>query len=966
MPLAIRERTLYNILDKQLNSLGFSSIINPKIGIKEIDLVTNFENNKFVIEVKVGKKEKLLEGITQATDYAKATEIDNVIVLVYPEQIKKHIETAKELEELLEETPIETMFLTEYGSWTYHGLIKSAFRTLIEKIETKEKATDIEFAIRVLGESIREISSILRSYEDVKIRNVIDVVVGKFDLFMALGESSKGDKHLKAAAIDLGSYLLVNQLLFYHIFGASTKKVDILDHVNSKNELLNYFRQITDIDYAAIYSVDIASGLPDEEKLFKIVSKIVTALKAVRPQHVEHDLLGRLFHELLPFETRKILAAFYTNPKAAELLASLTIDRYDEKIIDPSCGSGTLLVAAYRRKMRLAKEQNNNDNVIKLHKRFVEDDITGIDLMPFASHLTAVNLSSQNIEITTNKLRVGVYDSLELIPNMEIRPFSREIQMTFKDFKLSKSTKHSKIKGATGLQGSGKPFMIEKVDVVIMNPPFTDREKMPKEFRDKLLAKSEDNEANRRIKALIDICGSQVNLWGYFLVLSDKLVKEGGKIGAVIPINILRGQATEKIRKFIVENYHIQYIIKSTSDIAFSEGAAFKDILLILEKKKPKSNDKTAIVLFKKSLKDINIQEFSSLSKAIRQQFNIGKEFKGEYVETYYVNQSELTDNINNLMKFIGTSNIQSTKILSDFTSLLNSNSSSKLRMIKKDEIREGFHASPMGLSELVFLTRPLDKGRVSRGFMIIRDEDEKYVTAEIKNSKITFKIPKSSLVTALRTITGVRNLEIGKICDYFVLNEFKGFDMVLSTSKWKGKKLDWNYIHKKTKGKYSYLAIPHRYRLSSPNTYQTVAYHENKFICPHAFTIFTIDNKDTCKILSLYLNSIIFITQLISNKKETTGGFTEIMGNDLINMKIIDVTKLSRQEIDKLVKLFDHLKLVDFPSINKQLSVKFNERIELDRAILKVLGFSEKDADYWINELYKIVVNEFREMQKF
>lgn len=58
------------------------------------------------------------------------------------------------------------------------------------------------------------------------------------------------------------------------------------------------------------------------------------------------------------------------------------------------------------------------------------------------------------------------------------------------------------------------------------------------------------------------ICGHKVNLWGYFIALADYLLKPGGRIGAVIPINIFRGEATEKIRKYLIENYKIEYIIK--------------------------------------------------------------------------------------------------------------------------------------------------------------------------------------------------------------------------------------------------------------------------------------------------------------------------------------------------------------------------------------------------------------------
>lgn len=82
-----------------------------------------------------------------------------------------------------------------------------------------------------------------------------------------------------------------------------------------------------------------------------------------------------------------------------------------------------------------------------------------------------------------------------------------------------------------------------------MNPPFSDREKMPKEMQDKL-------KANTRINVH---SGNLVNLWGYFLVLADMLLKENGILGAVVPINFARGKATKKIRDYILSRHSIKY-----------------------------------------------------------------------------------------------------------------------------------------------------------------------------------------------------------------------------------------------------------------------------------------------------------------------------------------------------------------------------------------------------------------------
>ena len=55
--------------------------------------------------------------------------------------------------------------------------------------------------------------------------------------------------------------------------------------------------------------------------------------------------LGKVFHNLIPLGLRKMVGAYFTNSQAGDLLALLAIRSKDAKVIDPACGSGTLLVS---------------------------------------------------------------------------------------------------------------------------------------------------------------------------------------------------------------------------------------------------------------------------------------------------------------------------------------------------------------------------------------------------------------------------------------------------------------------------------------------------------------------------------------------------------------------------------------------------------------------------------------------
>jgi type I restriction-modification system DNA methylase subunit len=61
---------------------------------------------------------------------------------------------------------------------------------------------------------------------------------------------------------------------------------------------------------------------------------------------------------------------------------SKTIKKYDDRVLDPACGSGTFLVAALKRKVDLVRSQNKNiTNNLLLE---LINEIFGIDINPLS------------------------------------------------------------------------------------------------------------------------------------------------------------------------------------------------------------------------------------------------------------------------------------------------------------------------------------------------------------------------------------------------------------------------------------------------------------------------------------------------------------------------------------------------------------------------------------------------------
>lgn len=743
-------------------------------------------------------------------------------------------------------------------------------------------------------------------------------------------------------------------MLFYHIFSKNSGRIPELREINSLNDLKLQFNNITEIDYKSIYQIDIISRLPENIDIISSLNEIVNIFQLIKPELVEHDLIGRLFHDLLPFETRKILAAFYTNPIAADILAGLCINKSEDKVIDPACGSGTLLVSAYKEKDRLDENQTEKN---ELHHYFVENEITGMDIMPFAAHLTAINLSSMNINAPTDKLNVGVMDTLSLSKHFknkkvyEIKEFSRELQTTMDLFSktssqttLSKFTSSKTLGAVTGdSHGSGFKIRRNSFDTIIANPPFSDREKMPNDYLKVMESYTPINE----------ICGSQVNLWGYFLALNKFLLKKNGTFGFVIPINIFRGRATQNIRDYLLDNYTIKYVVKTGKNIAFSENSALRDILFVAVNKKPTDNSKLKFVIINEDLHDLTLLDATNISRYIKNELiSIDKDL--DIVE---YKQSELHENRENLMPYFGLMQAKSGKILSQFKFSVENKIKDKLRKFHEDEISEGFHASPAGVSQLTFVTNNTGENRIKRAFFIYDGEDNENIYAKIRGLEgKLFQIPKTSLKPAFRTLTDINSFNIDSKLDYFIDDYFPNFEMALQLSKFNNEKNKFSYeeIRKKSINR-TYMVVGRRFNPHSPNTALFAFSSNTPFISPHTFKTLSLDINDA-KINTLYLNSVLGLFNVILLKEQTTGNLTDIMQKDLMLLDILDITKLDNNTIEELLYLYNELKDEEFKSLTEQFTNKTKNRVKLDTQLLKILGFDEKEIEDVLPEVYEAI----------
>ncbi|MFD8967842.1 N-6 DNA methylase [Streptomyces sp. NPDC059568] len=127
---------------------------------------------------------------------------------------------------------------------------------------------------------------------------------------------------------------------------------------------------------------------------------------------VEHDVLKVLYESVIAQETRKKQGEYYTPDWLAEKIVTDTVtDPLHQRVLDPSCGSGTFLFHAARRYLAAAETEGRplRDALVA-----ITDHVAGIDLHPVAVALARVTYllaigRDRLVSDTRGPIRVPVY-----------------------------------------------------------------------------------------------------------------------------------------------------------------------------------------------------------------------------------------------------------------------------------------------------------------------------------------------------------------------------------------------------------------------------------------------------------------------------------------------------------------------------------------------------------------------------
>jgi tRNA1(Val) A37 N6-methylase TrmN6 len=928
MAFEVAERTLSPEVATLLERLLGSEI--AKEGVlpdrTQFDFFLILNGYKIIVELKIGGLQKLPLAIAQAEEYKEKINASGIIVIIYPDETRKIVTRPEDVREIAEGFRPSVMVLCPFLKNYYpQTSLAELAHNLKESLAKPTEAPSVALVVETLRQTVMGISLEIKRSAGID-SPIIKETVGSLVLFEILAEENEKadkqvDEEVTAVVSDLAAYILVNQLLLHRILTKILNLEEKLERISVPIELNHYFKKIQDIDYKAVYCINIADNIPVSAT--NEINTAITAIRAIQPENLQHDLLGRIFHEFLPFETRKQLGTFYTRPQAAEILAGLAIDRADEKVLDPACGSGTLLVAAYRKKMLGGKGRS--------HRKLVEEEITGVDIMPFAAHLAALNLTMQSPSEPTNKTRIGIGNALTLVKGSEISGLAKWIQTFGSDVTSADSEKPLT---------KGESFELEPVNVVIMNPPFTRKERL-----------------TAQMKGIWPSVLGEQNYWAYFVALADLLLRKNGKIAAVLPRDFFRGEYSRKVREFLFKDgkYCLKYVVKTTKDWAFSENALFRDYLIVLQKTDIKP--KCAFVYLKKKLMDININDAAGISMSVKL-VKEGESFEDELFFITWKNQSEIVSNWQDLGHLLS----------------FNTNSGEKLGMLYSDAIKRGgekllrFNGTNphipvfrgltpwvQNLLNLIFIVRPISADRIQHSKLILNSENEQIITCTIKDFGATFDISRKVLERGLKTASYISRLDVESLSDFAIVKPFSGLKEI--QTKLNVTTFDFNSLIRRANTRFSHLLISRRFDFSSPGT-KLVSFFSNAKLLPgEAFWTLPSD-VTTSKQLSLWLNSTFAFIELLMMQRETRGSFIDITMDKIGELHI---PNLQKGDSAILLEAFEKVRQAEFPPIFQQFENPPEARQIIDRAVLKFIGYTDGEIDALLPELYTAMATELR-----
>ncbi|MEM2374354.1 MAG: N-6 DNA methylase, partial [Thermoproteota archaeon] len=391
------------------------------------------------------------------------------------------------------------------------------------------------------------------------------------------------------------AYVLMNKIIFYKVLEEKYTRLPPLLALDTSSkdaflkQLDSYFeRAVTETgDFEPIFKTGIYDmlDLPDMLDALEYINEFIETISEYRAEEIG-NYIGYIYEELIPPSERHQLGQFYTPPAICELISKWAIRSSNDLVLDPGCGSGGFLLAAYKELVKQKIGEVKIPPPRDVHEK-VLSQLFGVDINPFPTHLTAMSISMKNVRSPSTGLNIIEWDFFLLEPQQRI---------------LSKYTVR------TPAGEFRKEIVIPKVDAVIGNPPYTRWVEIPESTKNAIREKLGELIKKYGLTPQLSR-GVEPGIYTYWIIHATKFLKNGGRLGMIISNLWMQTDYGIGFGQFLLDHYKIKAIIDFTLRL-FS--ALISTCILLLEKEESKvERDENEVVFIHipGTLEDVRVDD---------------------------------------------------------------------------------------------------------------------------------------------------------------------------------------------------------------------------------------------------------------------------------------------------------------------------------------------------------------------
>ncbi len=417
-------------------------------------------------------------------------------------------------------------------------------------------------------------------------------------------------------------YVLANKIVFYYVlkrmFPTITKidaeKMSIDDLKAELDSCFDNAKKVSG-DYETVFENTEADLIPFEnEDNLDSINALINFLEDYDFAKLSQDLLGNIYDRLISPEERHANGQYYTPIPVVDLINALTIKNKNARVMDPACGSGTFLSRAFDLKLKL----HGRDN--EATREAVMEDIFGSDIAPYPAHLATIALASKflklNPEAYPNILRKDFLDieRSNVIPKLRTE-FEERIE---NDTKL--------------LNGGAKVVSFKPIDAFVGNLPYIRQEQIQNKEDERtkvgnFLKKNGFANNIRKDEEYLYIPDKGADFHIYFWYYILPFLKEGSMVGFLTSDTWMNVEYGEGFKKFLNRYFKIRYIIDSSVERWF-EDALVNTVITVLERidnEEARKNNEIKFIRINRKISEIigNIDDAIRIADAIEKNKDI-------------------------------------------------------------------------------------------------------------------------------------------------------------------------------------------------------------------------------------------------------------------------------------------------------------------------------------------------------